>query len=282
MMEKACEFGGGDAGHPCIIYIRHGDDVSLAENNDSGGSDKSTNNNDKKNIGHSNAHSEKLSVPWARHDTPITYGGALRAQQTARYLMLKYGVPDIILCSPYLRTRQTAHFMKQQVLDDVQSLTSSSRFSIDSNNHELPALESDQKIAPVYVESLLSKYMKVPHESLADIRPDTRKYNPPLSEVRWQVYNRVRRHIHLLNEIDWRLSTVPLYQNTIHNADNINTTVPPQVIWCITHGIVLTSAAKLYNIPVPRRIPFCGYVCLHDVSYGVFETDIYKHDNIKQ
>jgi len=50
---------------------------------------------------------EKLKAPWGDHDTPLTEHGKGQSIETGSELALNIPRPDVILCSPYLRTRDT-------------------------------------------------------------------------------------------------------------------------------------------------------------------------------
>lgn len=50
---------------------------------------------------------EKLKAPWGDHDTPLTERGKEQSVETGAELALILPRPDIILCSPYLRTCDT-------------------------------------------------------------------------------------------------------------------------------------------------------------------------------
>ena len=45
--------------------------------------------------------------PHKIHDTHLTSQGKHKSKKVAKKLIEKYGVPDIIFCSPFARTRET-------------------------------------------------------------------------------------------------------------------------------------------------------------------------------
>jgi broad specificity phosphatase PhoE len=54
---------------------------------------------------------EKLKAPWGDHDTPLTERGREQSEATGKMLSLDFPTPDIIFCSPYLRTRDTLGYL---------------------------------------------------------------------------------------------------------------------------------------------------------------------------
>ena len=50
-------------------------------------------------------------------DPKLTYEGKLMAKEKGDKLIDKYGVPDIVYCSPFLRTRQTLKYLLKNTPD---------------------------------------------------------------------------------------------------------------------------------------------------------------------
>lgn len=70
-------------------------------------------------------HSEKLfgngkGEPYA-FDSPLTHNGYILAKNKMNSLIEEFGPPSYIVCSPYLRTRQTAYVL-EQCLKSLESL----------------------------------------------------------------------------------------------------------------------------------------------------------------
>ncbi|MFA5997444.1 MAG: phosphoglycerate mutase family protein [Candidatus Paceibacterota bacterium] len=56
---------------------------------------------------------EKFAAKWGDHDTPLTPNGIRQANVTGQKLGLMMPPPDIIFCSPYLRTLDTLKHLKE-------------------------------------------------------------------------------------------------------------------------------------------------------------------------
>jgi broad specificity phosphatase PhoE len=93
--------------------------------------------------------------------------------------LLKYGIPSVIYCSPYLRTRETAIIAQYVVKNNTNT------------NVE------------IIVDSLLSEYLghqkNVNFEK--DVHKETLQYNPITTET-WKEYtNRIKQHIKINNQL---------------------------------------------------------------------------------
>lgn len=118
------------------IYIRHGDDEHLP------------------------------GKTW-KHDTPLTDRGKQEARRTALVLKEAYGIPTSIVCSPYMRARQTAENM-------------------------VKALEIS---IPIVIDNNLSKFVTPQNLKNLDIRNDTLRHSPPILESKAEFKQRVRQHL---------------------------------------------------------------------------------------
>jgi len=169
-----------------------------------------------------------------KHDTPITQAGATQAQETALDLCERYGFPSVILCSPYLRTRQTAHYMQDELVRQT-GIT-----------------------VPVYIDTLLSKYVSSKEMKRLGVRADTLMYKPPLHESKWQLQFRVKQH---LNGLRWRDPTVVTTTRRADDGDDAREAAGP--VWCLTHGIVVRYVAKMCGMQVSDHVDGCGWVPVH-------------------
>ena len=126
-------------------------------------------------------HSEKLYKNGENTeyqlDPGLTENGKVNAMIKFTKL-LKYGIPSIIYCSPYLRTRETA-IIAQYVV---------------SNNTGLNV--------QIIVDNLLSEYLgnQKNVNFKKDVHKETLQYNPLPSET-WKEYiNRIKQYIKLNNQ----------------------------------------------------------------------------------
>lgn len=112
-----------------------------------------------------------------KHDPPITEEGKAQARQLAHLLIQKYGVPVLIMCSPYRRTRETAEAMRDHIVTV-------------SNN--VPALRCD---------NLLSEYLGNHEET--DVTNETASFAPPHHDEPLGAFkSRIRKHNTLASVLD--------------------------------------------------------------------------------
>lgn len=101
-------------------------------------------------------HAEKLynngKSKSYKFDPGITEEGFQNSIKLSRFLIRKYGKPEFIICSPYLRTRQTAY-----------------------------AMAKEKKI-PIIINPKLSEYLGNHYDKKLDVHKETLKYQPPHPE----------------------------------------------------------------------------------------------------
>ena len=101
-----------------------------------------------------------------KFDPQITDNGEFNTEILAQKLLKLYGKPDIIICSPYLRTRQTASILRKM---------------------------ADENIEILY-DVHLSEYLGNHQSDILDVHPETKKYKPPHPENFKQFCYRIRHH----------------------------------------------------------------------------------------
>ena len=112
-----------------------------------------------------------------KHDPPITEEGKVRARQLAHLLIQKYGVPVLIMCSPYRRTRETAEAM-MDVTNPREGIPSVIRY-----------------------DNLLSEYLGNHEET--DVTIETASFEPPHHDESLGAFKaRIRRHNTLASILD--------------------------------------------------------------------------------
>ena len=112
-----------------------------------------------------------------KHDPGITKNGVESSKNVANCLIEKWGKPDIVVTSPYRRTRETVQIMLSVIKekDNIQ----------------------------VYIDPEISEYLGNHRDSPMDVTDDTMIYNPPHPESFKEMKNRVKRHHnHIVNYID--------------------------------------------------------------------------------
>ena len=101
-----------------------------------------------------------------KHDPGITELGKSRTKDLAKILVEKWGNPDMILTSPYERTRQTSKILNSELESRV----------------------------PMYIDSDLSEYLGNHRDIPIDVREETLKHNPPHPETFLDMKARVKNH----------------------------------------------------------------------------------------
>jgi len=90
-----------------------------------------------------------------KYDPPLKDSAYEDIKRYAAYLLKLYGAPTAIICSPYLRTRQTAEALNACLDEGVQ----------------------------IYYDPLLSEYLGHHRDKELDVYPETKIYNPPHPET---------------------------------------------------------------------------------------------------
>lgn len=149
-------------------------------------------------------------------DPDITVKGKENARHFFTKLLNKYGVPNRIICSPYLRTRETAKIAQDVIFD---KLNINVEITCDSTIGEFLGNHFDKDIRD-------------------HLQKETLLYNPVPPETWQQFCNRICQHYNLTN----------LREIGINSAQ--------KNIWYITHGLIIKSIASLYKhkIAYPREL----------------------------
>lgn len=132
-------------------------------------------------------------VPY-RFDPHITEQGRIHAKKRFRHFYKIVGNPDMIICSPYLRTRETAQ-VAQEVL-----------------------LEEDHDV-PIYCDSLLSEYLREQWNAESkDFHRSTWEAGPPiLSEDSEERRERVKEFIENIDDKNvWYVSHGVFLKEILH------------------------------------------------------------------
>lgn len=101
-----------------------------------------------------------------KFDPGLTYKGQQQSIRTARHLVERFGPPDQIICSPYLRTRDTAKNMSKVLVKDC----------------------------PISIDKNLSEYLGNHKQHDLDVTETTKSYNPPHPESFLELKDRVKHH----------------------------------------------------------------------------------------
>ena len=161
-----------------------------------------------------------------KHDPPITEEGKVQAQQLAHLLIQKFGVPGLIMCSPYRRTRETAEAMRDSIggtnfqapQATLPTLPSTGETNLQVPQATLPEIRCD---------NLLSEYLGNHEET--DVTNETASFAPPHHDESLGAFKaRIRKHNALASVLD-------------------DLTQP---VWFITHGFIMSTLADIMGSPV--------------------------------
>jgi broad specificity phosphatase PhoE len=150
------------------------------------------------------------SDPTHRNDPHLTSEGKTLAYKRGRKLISKHGLPQIIYCSPFQRTRETLRYMLYHVDRD-----------------QLATIK-------IIYDTNLSRFFPNKEKVDASVAETTGKAALPIYETRSDFADRV--------------ATM---------ADNMNHWInSDKIVWCITHTTVYKRLSKIYDIEIPKYIPY--------------------------
>ncbi len=104
-----------------------------------------------------------------KHDPGITDSGVRKTIMVAQHLIEQWGLPDLIVSSPYRRTRETAEIMQRVTI-------------------------AQGKKVNIYIDSDLSEYLGNHRTTPIDVTESTLVYDPPHPETFLEMKDRVRSH----------------------------------------------------------------------------------------
>lgn len=107
-----------------------------------------------------------------RMDPPLTMQGKIDALNKFKELLKKYGPPPVIVCSPFLRARETARIAKNVIF-----------------------LETGESVEIIYNASIGEYLGNHENVNATDLYPETLKYNPILKEDMKEFIYRVNNHV---------------------------------------------------------------------------------------
>lgn len=152
-----------------------------------------------------------------KHDPGITQSGLEKTKMVAQHLIEQWGRPELIICSPYRRTRETAAIMSS-VLD------------ADGTGIEVP----------IHYDSDVAEYLGNHRSVPIDVTESTLVHDPPHPESFAALKQRVQKHNDKIRK--YCLSSIE------KNNEG--------VIWIITHGLIIKQIACLIGMKrVAKEFP---------------------------
>lgn len=161
-------------------------------------------------------HANDESDSDEKHDPELTSDAKEEIRAKVAKLVSRYGIPLSIEYSPFLRTRQTAEIM----LDELRTRHLSS-------SHEVEMI----------VNSDLSRYFTESEKKQPSVHDSTKDWRIPIYEQKEQFESRVTRHV----------------AETIRNEKIYST---KRVHWVITHTLVIKRVAKIHRQEIDDHLPF--------------------------
>lgn len=98
-------------------------------------------------------------------------------------------------------------------------------------------LSEEQKNKIQIIEDpLLSRYFSSGQQKKVDVHRDTKRANIPVKENKDKLNKRVKTQVEKMKENDFHIND--------------------QVIWCITHAIIIKKISSRFHVETPSHIPF--------------------------
>lgn len=176
-------------------------------------------------IRHCSDHSEKSST--FVHDAKIKRKGKKDCRKKVIELIEHYGAPKVIVTSPFLRARQTAKVMKEE----IKKL-------------------NDSKVR-IIIDSSLGRFFTHDQRNQPQIRPETTTYNPIIDKCDHDMKRRIRQHLtkvisreyHKKPEVVWCISHGVIIKKLM---EFIGQKAPTEVAFL--ESFQIRKEAKLSNI----------------------------------
>ena len=176
-------------------------------------------------IRHSNKEYVNGDALMFKHDPGITEKGVENAKMVAQHLIEQWGIPSKIIVSPYRRARETAKVMRS-VLTNTDNT------------------EKKKKI-PIYVDREVSEYLGNHRSVTIDVTESTLVHDPPHPETFNDMKLRVKKHHDKITNYMKK----DIKKGSSNNTNNKN------VIWIITHGLIMKQVASLIGIKMSKEFP---------------------------
>jgi broad specificity phosphatase PhoE len=124
-------------------------------------------------------HSDKLYKNGDRgHDPPLTTKGRAKVEPLGRALVERYGVPLIIISSPFLRCRETSELLHRAIY------------------------EKTGKRVGIKCDREISEYLGNHADKPLMVNEITQLYNPPHPETFYDMEDRVHKHNDKMRDLD--------------------------------------------------------------------------------
>ena len=191
-----------------------------------------------------------------KHDPGITPDGISKTKEMAKNIIKEWGVPEMIISSPYRRTRETAIIMNTTLREY-------------NNGNNTP--NNNKQNIKLKIDVGLSEYLGNHKTAILDVTPETKVWNPPHPEMFGAMKQRVKNHYNKIRKF-MRKS----------NKNNSNGNGEMKVIWLVTHGIIIKqiheeqTGIKLHKQQLPNL------TCLSIVDEGNSVKTEFKSLNPKQ
>jgi len=153
-------------------------------------------------IRHGNDKNDGCKNEKYSHDPTISKHGKKEVSKITHKMVDKYGIPKVIYCSPFKRCRETVKIMLEHFHDC----------------EKLPIIVVDNRLSKFYTE----KQQKKPN-----MRPSTRKFDPPVYECDHDVMER----------------SMDIHDELCRKSNRV---------WCVTHAIVVRYVSMRTDEEIPH------------------------------
>lgn len=144
--------------------------------------------------------------PTYRHDNKLSSKGHKQVKDKVRELIKLYGIPDMILISPFRRTKETASVMKKYISKEYPNSKTKS-----------------------YYDSRLSRYFTSKERRDPDISPATDDKVIPIDEGNKEFRRRVKKHVKEISKSKYKKKIIWCVTHTLvikRVAEIFETSVP--------------------------------------------------------
>ena len=154
-----------------------------------------------------------------KHDPGITETGVYHAKNIAQRLIEEYGEPVKIISSPYRRTRETALIMNSMCKNPFED---------------------------IQIDCSLSEYLGNHNNVPLDVTISTEIHRPPHPESFEAMRMRVKNHVDKIRKIS---------EKKREKGEKGEIEKREEVVWFITHGIIIKQIGNLFNIKTGKQLP---------------------------
>lgn len=195
---------------------------------------------------------ETRTVIYVRHghdresdflfDEKLTHYGKKAARKKAKYLIKKYGIPDVILSSPYSRTRSTLREL-QKVCNDFKENQKKKGLPVDDKNVRVAI---DPRLGRFFTSNDRKEYKQARKEHKKNLRRST---------------TNLAKNSQLIDKNKHRFRE--RVEEQFRELANFTLVSPEEkVVWNITHSLVILHVARMNKKRFQSHVDFLDHLTL--------------------